>query len=200
MNSHETLEKQLRRIELFERIARVALFTSNFEMYGEILQLVLGILKSPDGNFGYIRRDGALVTPALIGEMWSRCKIQDKGFVFYPDAMLKMPHWGRAYAEKVMVCDNESIPISDLPEGHISIDRVLIAPIISEDALIGMIAVANKNSDYDQEDVELMEEVAKYLTPILNLRLKSTRAYWLDRIQEDRKYIETLKRKNDIDE
>lgn len=75
--------------------------------------------------------------------------------------------WGQALIEKRSVCSNET---GYLPERQVPIRRILIVPILYQDEVIGHLAVANKATDYSESDQGLVERLANYLAPVLNLQ------------------------------
>ena len=48
------------------------------------------------------------------------------------------------------------------PHGHLPIKRFLSVPILLDEKLVGQIALANKNEDYTQHDLEAIERVAGF--------------------------------------
>ena len=61
------------------------------------------------------------------------------------------------------------------PTGHVKIDRVLNVPIVYDEKSIGIIAVANKRSDYTSDDQKLLESIAGFVAPVLHARLQRKR-------------------------
>jgi signal transduction histidine kinase/DNA-binding response OmpR family regulator len=59
-----------------------------------------------------------------------------------------------------------------VPEGHVPLRRYMVAPILHQDRAIGILAVANKATDYDETDKEQLESIATYLAPVLHARLQ----------------------------
>lgn len=151
-----------------KRIGDIFLTSSNDEMYFEILSLILEKLRSPLGVFGYIDREGSLVVPTMTRHVWERCKITNKTVIF-PRSSWGNSSWPRAIREKRVNYSNSG---SDLtPEGHMKLTRFISFPIIFHDEVIGLFQVANKESDYNSEDIELLEKISDYVAPILNSRL-----------------------------
>ena len=118
------------------------------------------------------QRDGNLVVPTMTKDIWDKCLVPDKDVVFSPH---KWGHstWSKCLREKRIICFNE--PSVDMPEGHIPIDRHLSLPIIFKGESIGLFQVANKDTDYEDEDLTQLESIANYLAPILHARLNRER-------------------------
>ena len=49
-----------------------------------------------------------------------------------------------------------------LPKGHVPLHRFLSVPVMAGQNLVGQIAVANSNRDYDEKDIEITETIARY--------------------------------------
>jgi PAS domain S-box-containing protein len=67
--------------------------------------------------------------------------------------------WADAVKEKkiIIVNDYESYPDKKgFPEGHIPLTRLLVVPVIAEGRVASLAAVANKDTDYTEEDAELI--------------------------------------------
>ncbi|HEV3333976.1 MAG TPA: histidine kinase dimerization/phosphoacceptor domain -containing protein [Bryobacteraceae bacterium] len=59
-----------------------------------------------------------------------------------------------------------------MPESEVPVQRSLIVPIVYQDEVIGRLAVANKATDYNEADKDLLERIAAYLAPVLKARLQ----------------------------
>lgn len=58
--------------------------------------------------------------------------------------------------------DYKSLPHKmGLPEGHIPVIRELVVPIFDENAIIAIIGVGNKKTDYDEKDIDVLTLLAK---------------------------------------
>jgi GAF domain-containing protein len=59
-----------------------------------------------------------------------------------------------------------------VPEGHIKMINTLVVPILYQDKPIGIVQVANKATDYNEDDRSLLENIAKIIAPFLWERIK----------------------------
>ncbi len=168
--AEEALQRSERQLAIRNRISDIFLTTPDEEMYGEALQVVLEIMESKYGIFGYIDEDGALVCPSMAKGVWEQCQIPDKDIVFPRETWGGI--WGYALAEKKTLYSNQSFPV---PEGHIPIHRALDVPIVHRGQVIGNLLVGNKATDYSKEDCELLEAIANHIAPILHARLQRDR-------------------------
>lgn len=152
-------------LALQKRIGDVFLTIPDDEMFNEVLKIVLEVMQSPFGVFGFIDDNGANVVPTMTRQIWDNCQVPEKSIVFPRDTWGDSS-WPRAILEKKPNYSNE---ISNkTPVGHVTIKRHISLPIIFHDEVIGLFQVANKDIDYTEEDVRLLETIAKYVAPILS--------------------------------
>ncbi len=180
----EALRQRERRLYIRNQIELVFRSIPHDEMYGEALRIFLEATGSKYGVFGYIDEDGALVCPSLTTDIWEQCQIRDKAIRFPRDTWGGI--WGRALTLGKSLLSNEP---GRVPEGHIPIIRTVVVPIRHQGKVIGMILVANKGTDYDEHDLELLEGVGDYVAPVLHARLQR------DREENERKRAEDVLRR-----
>ncbi|MBN1876587.1 MAG: PocR ligand-binding domain-containing protein [Anaerolineae bacterium] len=186
-------EEKLRQSEhdktIQNQIANIFLTIPDEEMYGEVLAIVLQVMKSKFGIFGYIAASGDLVIPSMTREIWGECQVPDKSIIFPQDTWGKSL-WGRAIREKIALYSDGPF---HTPEGHVHIDHFLTTPIVFGNETIGLISVANNERGYTERDKELLEAITGYISPILNARLQR------DRQEQERKQAEReLQHSNDL--
>ena len=165
--AEEAVRRSERELAIRNRIADIFLTIPEDEVYGEVLQVVLEVLESKHGVFGYIDEEGAIVFPSMTREVWEQCQMPGKDIVFPREAWGGI--WGRVLTEKKALYSNEP---GRVPEGHIPIERSLGVPIIHQEEVIGLLHVANKPTDYEQRDQDLLEVIAGWIAPILHARLQ----------------------------
>lgn len=163
------------------RIANIFLTVPHDEMYGEVLQVVLEVMDSAYGIFGYLDEDGTLVCPSMTPDGWEKCQFPGKTIRF-PRETWGNSIWGRAVSEKRSLCSNEP---GRVPEGHVPIHRVLAVPILLQGEVLGHVVVANKSTDYDVRDQEKLEGIVGYIAPVLQARLQKDREDQARRRAED---------------
>ncbi len=59
-----------------------------------------------------------------------------------------------------------------MPEGHVPINRFLTVPIVFRGNAIGIFGVSGKETDFNEEDRELLEKITLHIAPILYARLQ----------------------------
>ena len=165
-----TLQKLSRseaRLALRNRLADIFLTVPDDKMFDEVLNVVMERMSSTCGLFGFTDEQGSLVIPSLCGQIWKECKMDGKNLCLPREAWGGA--WGRALIEKVPFVSNQ---LGQTPDGHVPILRYLVTPILHMGQAIGVLAVANKSTDYDDPDKEMLEDMAGYLAPVLHARLQ----------------------------
>lgn len=166
----EALRQSEQELAIRNQIAQIFLTVSDEEVYAESLRVILDATESENGYFEYIDESGALVCQSMTTNVWDQCQIPDKDIVFPRQAWCGI--WGQSLIEKKVLCSNEPLAV---PEGHIPMQRVLIVPFLHHEKLIGQIGVANKATDYNESDFQLLEAIAFHIAPILHARLDRDR-------------------------
>jgi two-component sensor histidine kinase len=171
MRFQDALWESDRELSIRNKIAQIFLSTSDDEMYGEVLQVVLEAIESKYGTFAYIDENGDRVVPSMTRGIWDQCKIREKD-IFFPRDTWGNNLWARCLIEKRAISCNGPFKV---PDGHIPITRALAVPIIHQGEVIGNFMVGNKATDYDQRDEELLKTIADHTAPILNAWLQRER-------------------------
>lgn len=172
--AHDITEKKRAEevLSLQKKIAEIFLTFPDDEMFYEVLKVILEIVQSPFGVFGFIDKDGALVVPTMTRHIWDKCQIPEKTNIF-PRDIWGDSSWPRAIREKKLNYSNE---ISHkTPEGHITVNRHISYPILYQEEVIGLFQVANRENDYTEADIKTLEIIARYVAPVLNARLQRQR-------------------------
>jgi GAF domain-containing protein len=150
-----------------ERLTKILLLTPEERMYADVLDLLLGVFRSEFGYFGYISQEGHLVCPSMTRHIFPQCQVPDKDIVFRREIWGGL--WGRILLERRSLIKNETHRV---PQGHLPIFRSFGAPILYRSQLIGQFHFANRATDYDGDDVLLLEQIADFVAPVLNARLR----------------------------
>jgi PAS domain S-box-containing protein len=174
VTAQKEVEEALRKSEqvhaIRSKISHIFLTAPADEMYGEVLQVILQATASAYGVFGYIDEQGALVCPSMTRSIWQHCQMESKDIIFPREKWGGI--WARTLTEKRTLWSNQPFRV---PEGHIPVTRAVDVPLVYRGESIGHLLVANKSTDYDQEDVSLLETIADHVAPILHARLERER-------------------------
>jgi len=162
----KVLESQ-RELTVRNRITDIFLTRSDTDMYSDVLDVILKFMESKYGFFGYINEDGDMVAPSLTREILDECQVPDKNILFPRRDWVAM--WGQTLLEKKTLYANKGL---HLPEGHVALARAMTVPILYQKELIGILAVAEKETDYDEKDREVLETISAHIAPILQARLQ----------------------------
>ncbi len=167
--AEDRLKKSRRELAIRNRFAEVFLTVADEEMFAGVLDIILDVMESKYGVFGYINEDGAFVVPSMTRHIWEKCQVQDKTIIF-PRNTWGDSSWPRAITEKRMIYSNE--PSEKIPRGHIPIERHISQPILFHGNVIGLIQIANKMSDYTEDDFKQLNDITDFIAPILDARLE----------------------------
>ncbi len=139
---------------------------SNLHSVDELLQKVLDEAESLTGsNIGFFH----FLSPdqkTLSLQMWSSntlakmCKSEGKD-LHYP--LNEAGVWADAIREKKPVVHNDFNSLDHrkgFPEGHASVIRELVVPIFRENKIVAVIGMGNKESNYTENDIKILEELA----------------------------------------
>lgn len=153
-----TIEKQLTDIFLTE---------PDEEVFMKALQAIIEVMESKYGILGYIDKNGDLACPSLSREVWDKCQIPEKTFIFLRDKWKGFR--GTAIKEKKSLFSNGPFR---MPEGHIKMTNTLVVPILHQEKPIGIVQVANKATDYNESNQAFLENIATYIAPFIWERIK----------------------------
>ena len=159
-------------VALQKRIAEIFLAVPDDEMFYEVLKVVLEVMDSRFGVFGYLDEAGDLVVPTMTRDVWDKCQVPEKSITFPRDTWGDSS-WPRAIRERTPNYSNEVS--TKTPEGHVSLRRHVSLPILLQGEVIGLFQVANKETDYTEEDVRRLGTIAEYVAPVMSARLQRER-------------------------
>jgi len=137
-------------------------------MYENTLKVIVDAFESELGLLALVSDSENLIVKAMYGSVLEECQMPDKNKIIFPKDSLS-GIWGHALSNKEIMFVNEG-PFG-IPEKHIEIKRVMIAPILSKDKVIGNITLGNRDSDYTNEDADLLKAICIYLSPLLQARI-----------------------------
>jgi PAS domain S-box-containing protein len=163
------LERYKAELEIRNRIDLIFLTRTDEQMYGDVLEVLMEVMESRYGVFGYIDETGAYVCPSMTRAIWSECQMAQKTIYFPRESWGEDALWAKSLIQKGPLFMNRP---GKVPEGHVDIQRALTVPIVHQGDLIGLFILANKAADYTEEDVRKVEAIASYIAPVLDARLR----------------------------
>ena len=124
-----------------------------------VLDEIVGMTKSEYGFYGFLNKDESIVTVySWSDEVMKDCLIRDKPIEY---AISKSGLWGNAIRNRETQIVNDyakEYPNKHgIPEGHITIRRLMVIPIFKNSNIVALGAVANKIDPYDKKDEEHVE-------------------------------------------
>jgi len=134
------------------------------DIYDKVLVVILRMMNSKSGAFAYIDEDGDLAVPSMTHGLWSGHQLRGNTHVF-PKEEWSDHAWAVAIRDKKACFSNN--PSSREAEGEFPISRHATIPIIYQEKVIGLIQVANKESDYRESHLEMLQSIADHTAPIL---------------------------------
>ncbi len=155
------LHKEHREIAMANRILEVFVKETGGDLYDKALDIVLEGMKSRHGVFGYIDEQGVLVCPTL-SRMFDQCEMEGKCIYYTRDKWKGL--WSRALLEKKTLYSNKPARV---PDGHVPIRNNMATPILFHGDVIGLINLANKETDFTGEDQECLETISNTIAPVL---------------------------------
>ncbi|MFC1745364.1 PAS domain S-box protein, partial [Candidatus Riflebacteria bacterium] len=174
------------KLEMQNKVAHIFLTSSDEAMYGKVLNIILDVMQSEFGIFGYIDENGALVCPSLTKDIWEKCQVPGKEIIF-PENTWDNSIWGNVLRTKKAQYANKPFQV---PEGHLTVERCLAVPILFHEKTIGIFMVANRKSDYTESHKQTLEAITEYVAPVLFARLESKRM--IDTLRQSEEKHRTL--------
>ena len=167
----EALKRSKWQLEVKNRVANAVLSTANDGVFRNIVEVLLEATASKVGLLGYIDVNGALVVPLTASDT------SDESHAFPQVQIFPEDTWGdtagaRALREKQTVFSND--PCNDSALGQHRIRRHISLPVVYREEVIGLLQVANKDTDYEQDDVDLLQGISGFLGPALAVLSRDT--------------------------
>ena len=192
--AEQILKVSEQKLRIRNEINQIFLTCPDEQMYKEVLELLLKLMNSEFGTFGYFGPDGIFFVPALSRKIyWDKCNVPDKEIIFSQGKFGGI--FDRAMAERKALISNQG-PFK-VPMGHIAIKNTIVAPVIFRNKLISGIHLANKSGGYDETDKELLSTIADYIAPVLDARLQRNRQEAV-RLQVEKELVESEKRYREL--
>ncbi|MGO8936732.1 MAG: sensor histidine kinase, partial [Mycobacterium sp.] len=170
--SEERYREQNAVLQGMNRIFRETLACDSEQELGRIcLDVAEKITESEFGFIGEIGPDGLLHDIAISETGWEMCTMYDKTGHRRPPGNFRIEGlYGRVLRDgkSLLVNDPSTHPDSiGVPEGHPQLTCLLGIPLTREGQTIGMIAVANREGGYRQEDLESLESLSPAIVEAL---------------------------------
>ncbi|WP_324473498.1 PAS domain S-box protein [Methanospirillum sp.] len=146
--------------------------SSEKEIMSYALAQSLQITKSRYAFIGTLTPDESeMIIHAWSDNVMELCKIQDKPMRF---PLHNAGIWGNCIRIRTASIMNDySLPDPakhGYPEGHVQITRFLGVPIFDNDTIVAILAVANKETEYQDDDVNALQTLGSMMWEIIRRR------------------------------
>jgi len=169
-----TEEEQIRLQRQLEGLWEIArMVDADYQtLCDRILGEIIAITKSQYAFYGFLNEDETILKLySFSRDTMKDCQIQDKPII-YP--IEKAGLWGEAVRQRRTLIVNDYQADhpgkKGLPRGHVPLTRVLVTPIFSRGRIVALAAVANKPTDYTEEDARRIDTFATNVQVILDRR------------------------------
>jgi two-component system cell cycle sensor histidine kinase/response regulator CckA len=180
----DALKRSQRELSANNRIVTAFLTSPDEDVYEAVFRVVLDVLVSPCGFFGYINDRGELVCPAIISYTGDGRLPADR-------AVLSPAAWSGVWRQAIETRQTLSRNGPALPEGLQAGQHTLATPILYQGAAIGIFCVADKDGGYNKEEIYLLETIASQVAPVLHARLQAiTHEQERQRVEQERAELE----------
>jgi len=141
-------------------------------LYDNILEGTLRMTQSRYAFYGFMNADESVMSiHSWSSDVYEKCRMREQP-IDYPIA--KAGIWAEAVRKrKVLIVNDYSAghPAKvGLPEGHVSLSRILVVPVFSHGRIVSVVAAANKPSPYSNEDVRQLEAFVSGVQVIIDQR------------------------------
>jgi signal transduction histidine kinase/CheY-like chemotaxis protein len=167
----EALEDARQKEDRLQKLLNLAQLKS--EAMDQFLQLALNeIIAATHSKIGFICRyhENSKLVDILCWSksVMSNCKIEDPRKVYHLD---DTGIWGEAIRQKkALIINDFQAPHpkkKTYPAGHVNVQKLLVVPFYDKQLINGVVAVGNKESDYQQSDIEqltlMMESIYRWI-------------------------------------
>ena len=165
------MHSEMRR-NAMNRIFREALLgETQAELAQTCLSVTEEITHSQFGFVGLINPNGRLDTIALSNPGWDACQVADSEAARMITDMELRGLWSRVIKDGRSFYTNSAMQHPDsvgVPEGHPPLERFLGIPLKDDGRTIGLIGLANKKVDYNDNDVETLEYLSVAIMEVMN--------------------------------
>jgi len=166
----ERLRHSERMLGYLNRIARILLTCDSSASPQPLLDTILEATESSSGVFGQIDEEGILTVKATSEEAEKKGQGLMKSRDFYNS--LNKGIWERAIAEGRSFFENRPVAFS---RSHHTISRFLSTPLMYRGKAAAVITLANKSSDYVEDDLTLLDSISAFIAPVLNAQQERIR-------------------------
>jgi signal transduction histidine kinase len=168
------VEERTRAKERLEALWKIAgmVNAEDEELCGHILQGALQMTQSRYAFYGLLNADESVMTIySWSQEILEACRVSEQPLEF---PVTGAGLWAEAIRRRQVVVVNDysasRLGTRGTPEGHIKLSRIIAVPVFGHGRIVALVVAANKDSDYDDEDVKQLEAFASGVQMIIDQR------------------------------
>jgi signal transduction histidine kinase len=142
------------------------------ELSDHVVQNTLQMTQSKYAFYGFLNEDQSMMRI----HAWSGSVREDCQMTLKPieHSIEQAGVWAEAIRQRrVIVVNDYDAGFAGkigIPGGHVRLTRILSVPVFQHDRIVSIVVAANKDSDYDDEDVKQIESFASGVQLIMDQR------------------------------
>lgn len=159
-----------------------------------ILAGITQMTQSPYGFYGFVDESEKVMKIYSWSEhAMADCEIHKKPIIFKIE---QSGVWGNAVRErKPFILNDYSLECENktgLPEGHIDLTRLLAVPVLEGEKIVALAAVANKVTNYTNEDIRQLEAFLSNIQIIIDQKRDEEKRIKLERQLQQAQKVESI--------
>lgn len=162
----------------------VDVFSQNYKSSQDQLDYVLSkALQLTESKFGYIylydKESQEFILNSWSNDVLKECTVAEKQTKYQ---LINTGLWGEVVRQRRAIIDNEferpNTMKKGYPEGHVKLTKFMAIPIIMDDRIVAVVGLANKEDDYDDNDVN---QITVLMTGVWHAKERRERAQELEK-------------------
>nr|HPN36848.1 PAS domain S-box protein [Melioribacteraceae bacterium] len=147
------------------KINQTFLLSQENDLYFNLIDLIATHFNCTGGIIGYLNKNEDLI---ICGNIYNKIRVNKSGNI-----IISKNRWFGLLEETLInkkgSFTNNRIVISD---SHIELNNAVSTPIIFQNKLLGIIILGNNINDFVIQDLEKLEKISNYISPILSAKLE----------------------------
>jgi PAS domain S-box-containing protein len=162
----EMLVSQEQNLKIRNQIANAFIVSGDKEIFRNVLEVFLQAFQSSFGFFCSANNSGNMISKTLINNR-KEVNFQTKQHKIKIENLNNS--WSESLRKKQTLIQNSEF---EIPGNHIRLKNSISGIILHQNETLGQIVLGNKNGDFTDKDIHLMEELCHYISPLLKSSLK----------------------------
>jgi signal transduction histidine kinase len=162
-------ERQARILKIRNDISKIFLESSEEQVFILSLSILLGATNSSSGRIGRINTDKRI-------EVWSldADSAQQTGLPFSEKTIYSSDNWSSNWADAI---EKQKIFITNdlAAKDDCKPKNLMIVPMFFQNDLVGILELSCRHGGYKKPHIELIENIAQFMAPVLKVRLNKAK-------------------------